>query len=66
MLRIYLLIVAVVVTLITLQAIHYIEFQDRMKSFVSKGPRFTAMNGQELCERIQSLETHPKPCEYDR
>lgn len=65
MIRIYLLVVAVVVTLVTLQAIHYIEFQDRMKQFVSQGSRFTALNGQELCERIQKLEKEPLPCNYN-
>lgn len=31
---------------------------DRMDSFVSKGPRFTAQDGQELCERVAELEKH--------
>ena len=44
---------------------HY-EFIERTKAFESKGARFTAENGQELCLRIQALEADPKPCEYTK
>lgn len=30
----------------------------------SIGPRFTAQDGQELCERVQKLEPQPQPCRY--
>jgi hypothetical protein len=33
-------------------------------SFRNAGARFTAENGQELCLRIQALETKPQPCNY--
>lgn len=62
--RRYLAIFAAFMLLITLQTIHYLEFHDRMKSFVSKGPRFTANDGQALCERIAALEKNPQPCGY--
>ncbi len=39
----YFIIFAAFMLLITLQTIHYLEFQDRMKSFVSKGPRFSTV-----------------------
>ena len=29
------------------------------------GKRFTAHHGQELCLRVQAMETNPKPCEYE-
>jgi len=32
--------------------------------FRTKGPRFTALDGQALCERVQQLEKVPQPCEY--
>ena len=36
--------------------------------FMQKGPRFTAQDGQHLCERIQHLEQAsrltPGPCHY--
>jgi len=34
--------------------------------FRSAGNRFTGGHGQELCLRVQALETNPKPCEYDQ
>ena len=33
--------------------------------FKNAGKRFTAHHGQELCLRVQALETTPKPCEYE-
>jgi len=62
--KFYFWLFAAFAVLITLQAIHYLEFQDRMQSFVSKGPRFTANDGQALCERIQKLEKEPKECNF--
>ena len=44
----------------------YYEFVENVKAFESKGARFTAENGQELCLRIQALEADPKPCEYTK
>ena len=34
--------------------------------FRNQGARFTAQHGQELCERVQRLESVPLPCEYAR
>lgn len=46
---------------IVVQAIQYYRF-------VNAGPRFTAQDGQELCERIAKIEHQlgfiPSPCEY--
>lgn len=33
-----------------------IELQARMDKFMNVGPRFTAKDGQALCERIKALE----------
>jgi hypothetical protein len=41
------------------QVIDYFKFKNA-------GKRFTAADGQELCLRVQALETNPKPCEYDQ
>ena len=60
--KFYWLIFGAFMALITLQAIHYLEFQDRMQKFTAKGPRFTANDGQALCERIAKLEKDPQPC----
>lgn len=38
--------------------------QERIDKFINVGKRFTAEDGQQLCERIQVLETHPGPCTY--
>ena len=47
-----------------------IELQKRFEQFVNKGPRFTAKDGQELCERLKSLEASlgkiPSDCLYDK
>lgn len=32
--------------------------------FVNQGARFTADDGQALCERVQKLEPQPQPCRY--
>jgi hypothetical protein len=34
--------------------------------FRNQGARFTAMDGQVLCERVRALEKVPMPCEYVR
>ena len=33
-----------------------VESQQKIQSFVAKGPRFTAQDGQELCKRVKALE----------
>lgn len=38
--------------------------QAQIEKFMSAGPRFTAQDGQALCERIQKLEPKPQPCRY--
>lgn len=50
--------------LIGYEYIQAIELQHHLQSFVSKGPRFTAQDGQALCERVQKLEPQPQPCRY--
>lgn len=50
------------------------QLETRIKQFLSLGPRFTAFDGQELCERIKILEENsiefknnnhsPLPCSY--
>ena len=40
------------------QVIDYFKFKNA-------GKRFTAHHGQELCLRVQAMETNPKPCEYE-
>lgn len=37
---------------------------DQLERFTAHGPRFTAADGQALCERIQKLEPQPQPCAY--
>jgi hypothetical protein len=46
------------------QIVHYLEFSDQMARFANKGPRFTANDGQGLCERVAKLEPNPQPFEY--
>lgn len=46
-----------VLTLTSYQVADYLQFRYR-------GKRFTADDGQTLCERVQRLEAFPKPCEY--
>jgi hypothetical protein len=46
------------------QIVHYLEFSDQMARFANKGPRFTANDGQVLCERVRLLEKEPQPCEF--
>lgn len=60
--RVYLTIFTMFVVLMTFQAIHYLQFQEETAKFVNKGPRFTALDGQALCERIRKLEKEPQEC----
>ena len=51
-----------------------VEQQTKLERFVAKGARFTAQDGQALCERVRALEERsygfkdagktPQPCEY--
>lgn len=50
--------------IVAVAAHDYYEFVKNMKAFESKGARFTAENGQDLCLRLQLVEPRPKPCEY--
>ena len=53
-----------------------VEQQTILEKFVSKGPRFTAQDGQALCERVRALEERlysnrdagktPLACDYDK
>ena len=40
------------------QVIDYFKFKNA-------GKRFTAHHGQELCLRVQAMETNKQPCEYE-
>lgn len=62
--KIYLLIFAMMMGMWTWQVIHYFQFQEQVQKFQSKGPRFTAVDGQALCERIRKLEKEPQECQY--
>lgn len=64
--KIILLYFALLFGIFTFQIVHYMEFSDQMARFANKGPRFTAHDGQVLCERVASLEKEPKPCEYSK
>lgn len=46
-----------VVALIGYEHLQVSHTQQQMKSFVSAGPRFTAQDGQELCERVKAPES---------
>ena len=48
----------------TFQVVNYIEFSEQMSRFANKGPRFTAQDGQSLCERVRALEKEPKECNF--
>lgn len=37
----------------------------QLHRFINAGPRFTAADGQALCERVAALEPHPGPCNYE-
>lgn len=62
--KFYLLIFALFMALLTLQAIHYVQFQDEVSRWIHKCARFTAADGQALCERVQKLEKEPQECQY--
>lgn len=46
------------------------QLDSQANTFMSQGARFTARDGQALCERVAALETiggiHPLPCHYPR
>ena len=46
-----------VVALMGYEYLQAIDAQQKIQSFVSAGPRFTAQDGQELCERIKALRS---------
>lgn len=62
----YLIGFAFIMVICTWQVISYFQFRDDAKTFVAQGARFTAADGQALCERIRQLEQNPKPCEYNK
>lgn len=45
-----------VVALMGYEYLQAIDAQQKIQSFVAAGPRFTAADGQVLCERIKALE----------
>lgn len=47
-----------VVALIGYEYLQAIDAQQKIQSFVSAGPRFTAQDGQALCERVKALEVY--------
>lgn len=58
-----------VLGLIGYEYAQYHEEQKKLQAFVNKGGRFTAADGQALCERIAALErvqgVLSLPCYYD-
>ena len=50
--------------LFAFQVVHYIKSSEQIQRFANKGPRFTAKDGQSLCERVAKLEKDPQPCRY--
>lgn len=58
------LLIIVLGLIISFQTFQYIEMKYEINKFIQVGPKFTAENGQQLCERIQHLEKDKKPCEY--
>lgn len=54
----------VVVALFLWSAANTWQQLDQANQFIQQGPRFTAADGQALCERIQKLEPQPQPCAY--
>lgn len=63
-----------VVALMGYEYFQFVHAQQQIQSFVTQGPRFTARDGYELCERIRTLELHsygyqaagktPLACDY--
>lgn len=51
------LLVAVGTSIITTTIFNAINLKKQFVAFISVGPRFTALDGQELCLRIKDLET---------
>lgn len=65
-----------VIGIISYEYVQAVEMQQRIQVFVAKGPRFTAQDGQTLCERVKALEERsygfrdagktPLDCEYNK
>ena len=65
-----------VVALMGYEYLQAIDAQQKIQSFVSVGPRFTAQDGQALCERVKALEVYsygyrdagkkPLDCSYNQ
>lgn len=55
---------------ISLHLFYYYKFEQKTTTFVNQGKRFTAKDGQTLCERIRVLESKnnltPESCFFDR
>ena len=47
-----------VVALMGYEYMQMVSAQQQIQTFVSAGPRFTAADGQELCERVKALEMY--------
>lgn len=63
-LKIYSLIFAIFMAMVTFQVIQYLKSQDAVEEWMAQGPRFLRSDGQALCERIQQLEKEPQECQY--
>jgi len=62
-------IITYIITIVLLLSVSF-QFYYYNK-FMSKGPRFTAYDGQELCERVKRLEDRNSlsiqmPCDYTK
>ena len=65
-----------VVALMGYEYLQAIDAHQKIQSFVSAGPRFTAQDGQALCERVKALEVYsygyrdagkkPLDCSYNQ
>lgn len=51
-----------VVALMGYEYLQTVQTQQKIQSFVLLGPRFTAKDGQELCERVKALESFSYGC----
>jgi len=69
-----LLLTALLTTITVVTVVRYYQFKDQTTQFITQGKRFTAQDGQALCERVRILEelenkehgylVTPSPCEY--
>lgn len=65
-----------VLGLISYKYLQAVKSQQKIQAFVAQGPRFTAPDGQELCERVKALEAYsygyrdagrkPLDCSYNQ